>query len=434
MCGRARNNIGMNTERLTCIKDVLSWIAAVRERDRATVEPMSLAHSKEWTHADGAIRHATGRYFSIVGLTWREADVQHRQCFIEQREIGTLGFIARRGDDDVELLVHAKSEPGNIGIVQFAPTCQATESNLDCVHGGDAPPYSASFRNYAGKVVSNSLQSEHGSRFAGKLNRNIVIVHDQAQVEDDQHRWMPFRLFSHLMAQDFLVNTDARSVLWTTNWVGLLGREPFQTSDPFASELYASFQAPVRGNKMAQVASALSDLRRAAPGVEFCALEMMPGWRYDPENAVTITDGRMSIRHIRVHAETRETHDWDQPIFDCHFEQIIDLYCGREKGIIQFCLRPHWEPGLRSGAELAPTRISATENSADGDIRLRVRQSEEGGRFFQDVATYRIIDVGTARAEKDALWLTLSEIIAISHRGLLNNEARSALSLLLSLA
>lgn len=42
--------------------------------------------------------------------------------FIEQREIGTLRFIARPRGDRLDLLVHAKAEPGNVGIVQLAPT------------------------------------------------------------------------------------------------------------------------------------------------------------------------------------------------------------------------------------------------------------------------------------------------------------------------
>ena len=172
-----------------------------------------------------------------------------------------------------------------------------------------------------------------------------------------------------------------------------------------------------------------------APTVDICTLERMPGWRFDTSNPITLTDGRLSIRHIRVHAETREVTDWNQPIFDNDFELTIDLECRRADGMLQFGLRPCWEPGLQAGAELAPTRVaSLVANTFPGVVRLTVRQSNEGGRFFRNIANYRILDVGEVRPEDSVIWLTLAEVHALLPRGFFNIEARSALSLLLSLA
>ena len=84
----------------------------------------------------------------------------------------------------------------------------------------------------------------------------------------------------------------------------------------------------------------------------------MPGWRFDADNPITMTDGRLSIRHVHVHAQTREVSDWDQPIFDNNFEQAINLDCGRADNLLQFAFRPCWEPGLRAIAELGPTAIT----------------------------------------------------------------------------
>jgi len=246
---------------------------------------------------------------------------------------------------------------------------------------------------------------------------------------------LPFNLFRRLLIEDFLVNTDARSVFCSTDWVRLAGRRPFQGDDDFSRELNASFRSPVRSDALERVAVALQGLRTRAPTVEVCALENMPGWRFDPDNSIVMTDGRLSVRHIRVHAETREVTDWDQPIFENNFEQAIDLECGRANGTLQFGFRPCWEPGLHAGAELAPTRLaSLAANTFPGVVRLTVRQSNEGGRFFRDIANYRILDIGEARPKDGVMWLTLSEIHALLPRGFFNIEARSALSLLLSLA
>ena len=167
----------------------------------------------------------------------------------------------------------------------------------------------------------------------------------------------------------------------------------------------------------------------------------MPGWRLDAGGPTTITNGHLSVRHIHVHAQTREVNDWDQPIFDNHSEQMVDLDCGWANGMIQFAFRACWEPGLRKRVELGPTKITGTARStgsksctSPGEIRLSVRQSDEGGRFFRDVAEYRIIDIGTVQPEHGLIYLTLSEIACLLPRGIFNNEARSAISLLLSLA
>jgi dTDP-4-dehydro-6-deoxy-alpha-D-glucopyranose 2,3-dehydratase len=416
-------------------EDVVSWLDEVRATDRFSVAPSHLARSGAWSHRDGTIRHRSGRFFNIVGLTWKDGAERRRQPFIEQREIGTLGFIGRRGDCGMDLLVQAKSEPGNVGTVQLAPTCQATASNRDRVHGGHAPPYSEYFAMPLAEIISDSLQSEEGTRFLAKRNRNVVVLDDHAEAADDQHRWMPFRTLRRLLVEDFMVNTDARSVLCTTNWERLAGRKPFQGDDDFSRELNASFGARIRSDVLERTVAGLQMLRTNAPTVESCELEAMPGWRFNADDPITATDGRLSVRHIEVHAGTREVSDWDQPILENGFEQAIDLDCGRESGTLQFGFRLCWEPGLHDAAELSPTRIGSRAVAASAhSIRLRARQSNEGGRFFRDIADYRILDIGETRPEDGVVWLTLAEVHALLQQGFFNNEARSALSLLLSLA
>ena len=422
-----------NPELLTKKEEIISWLDRVRSSDRFEVDPIALAKSNAWVQEQGTIRHLSGRFFGIIGLTWREGLTQYWQPFIDQREVGTLGFIVRRREGGIDLLVQAKTEPGNVEIVQLAPSCQATASNRERIHGGDAPPYSEYFSGSMGKIISNSLQSEQGTRFFGKLNRNILVLDDHVEAKYDQHCWIPFHLFNQLLTEDFLVNTDARSVLCTTDWKLLAGRSPFPGTDELSRELKSSFSAPVRRDVVDNVFTTLQALRIAAPKIETCALSRMPGWRFDADNPITMTDGQLSIRHVRVHAQTREVSDWDQPIFDNNFEQAINLDCGRANDLLQFAFRPCWEPGLRAIAELGPTAITIPPIfTSTGEVKISVRQSDEGGRFFRDVAEYQIIDVGEAQPAKGIIWLALSEIMALLPRGVFNNEARSALSLLLS--
>jgi oxidase EvaA len=417
------------SEPLTSPAAVTTWLDQVRAADLFLMTPATLTGSHAWALRQGALRHSSGRFFSVIGLTWQDGAQRHWQPFLDQREIGTLGFIARHGADGLELLAHAKTEPGNVGNVQLAPTCQATASTSDRVHGGAAPPYAAFFADIRDGIIADSRQSEQGSRFFHKHNRNLVVVSDTASIEDAQHRWLPFTLLRRLLAEDFLVNTDTRSVLCCCDWAIMLGRPPFPGEDDFSRALHASFAAAPDRAVLAEAVAALDRVRLTAPVVTPCALDTMPGWRFDPDNPITLTDGRLSIHHIRVHAATREVREWDQPLFGQDFEPTLDIPCGHADGLLRFGFQILWEPGLRQGAELAPPSQGEV-----GRVRLAVRQSDEGGRFFHATTRYRIVDIGLAEPRDGVVWLSLAEIQTLLPLGCFNNEARSGLSLLLSLA
>ncbi len=418
---------------LTSVQAVESWVKEVQAADHTQVIPGALSTSSAWALADGRIRHASGRYFNIVALEWSEhGGALQRQPFIEQREIGTLGFITRLRGDSLELLVHAKAEPGNVGIVQLAPTCQATASNRDLVHGGDLPPFSSYFDDVTGDVLCDTLQSEQGSRFLGKLNRNILVI-DDVDVGTPLHRWISLELFKTLLAIDFLVNTDARSVLCCTDWHTLAARGGVRRDD-FSRALRCSLDSEVRPEILQEANERLDRLKRDAPTTEQRPVEHLDGWTFDANAPVTMSNGKLALRHIRVHSATRETPEWDQPILHTLEEQVAELVCHSRDGILEFAFCPRWEPGLIRGAELGPTFFRRpTEPATPGVIRARVRQSDEGGRFYRTTVDYRIVETATITEDEQFLWLRLSEVQEAMHAGIFNNEARSALSVVLSL-
>lgn len=416
---------------LTSVQAVQDWIEDVRSADRTQVVPGSLAMSSAWALSDGRIRHVTGRYFNIVGLEWTDDGIQQHQPFIEQREIGTLGFIARPRDDSFDLLVHAKAEPGNVGIIQLAPTCQATASNRDRVHGGALPPFSKYFENIEGEILCDTLQSEQGSRFLGKLNRNVFVV-DDADTDDSLHRWIPLELFKSLLRIDFLVNTDARSVLSCTDW-RMLSRCDSSDQSDFGRDVRTSLDSEVRSDVVRKTNAWLEHLKQEGPTVRQRSVENLDGWTFDAENPVTMDNGKLALRHIRVHCATRETPDWDQPILGTHEEQVVELLCRKHDGVLEFAFRPRWEPGLVNGAELGPTFFrEPTEPVTPGIVHIRVRQSDEGGRFYHTTADYRIVGITTVADEERFVWLRLSEVQGAMHTGIFNNEARSSLSMVFS--
>lgn len=98
--------------------------------------------SGQWVLQNGGLRHRTGGFFSVVNAQARFGGrVTLRQPLIHQPEIGILGFLAQHREGGMDLLVQAKPEPGNVGLVQLAPSVQATRSNYLRLHQGKPTPW-----------------------------------------------------------------------------------------------------------------------------------------------------------------------------------------------------------------------------------------------------------------------------------------------------
>jgi len=154
-----------------------NWFSGLIKKSGFHIEWIPLSKSRFWFLKEGIISHKSGHFFRIIGLRFHDLKGNLTdQPFIDQREIGTLGFLIREIKQKKEILVQAKIEPGNTNIIQLAPTCQATKSNSLRFHGGKEPPFSHFFTEEHPQVISSTLQSEQGSRFLNKRNRNILAL------------------------------------------------------------------------------------------------------------------------------------------------------------------------------------------------------------------------------------------------------------------
>lgn len=412
--------------------DTHEWLEKVKIVDRFSCRPSTLAESEYWYLENGVIRHVSNRFFSMIGLKWEKEGKMCYQPFIDQSEIGTLGFIARQGDGEAELLCYAKIEPGNTGVVQIAPTCQATKSNLERVHGGAQPPYAEFFLKEKGDRISHSLQSEQGSRFFRKRNLNTVIFLQDAPMNDELHRWISLRDFQHMLAVDFMVNTDARSVICCSDWQRLFSRTLFPGKGGFREALRRSFEEPASDSLIDEIQQRIDEITATAPVAERCAIDTMPDWEFDSRSQQTISNSHEFILHIATHSETREVTDWDQPIFSTHDSKSETLFFGRDGALLKFGFTFMCEVGLFKGVELGPSVHGPVNAKHAGSTEIiAVNQSDEGGRFFHDVTRYSIHDIGEIDPSLDLIWLTLSEIQTLLPQGYFNNEARSVISLIL---
>src|SRR6185503_1634272 len=114
----------------------------------------------------------------------------------------------------LHFLMQAKMEAGNISPVQLSPTVQATKSNYTQVHRGRRPPYLDFFLDRSrGRILVDQLQSEQGSFFLRKRNRNMIVETAESVPVLEDFRWMTLGEIKLMLGFDNLVNMDTRTVV-----------------------------------------------------------------------------------------------------------------------------------------------------------------------------------------------------------------------------
>jgi dTDP-4-dehydro-6-deoxy-alpha-D-glucopyranose 2,3-dehydratase len=425
----------------------------------------SLASSRSWAlAADGAIRHRSGRFFAVVGV--REQD-GWSYPLLAQPEVGLLCFAVAGCGDERRWLAQMKVEPGNVGGAQVAPTVQATRSNLDGVHHGRPTPLVHRVSDSRCEVVADGLWSEQGSRFLGKRNRNRTVRWAAPDDPPDRrvYRWLDAPTMRSLLAADFAVNTDARSVLATAPWRLLAGaRAPFEPDARLAASYSVGAAAgSVRppGTAMAAAEGPCTAVGEVGPvgaardllarhrlrAATVVPLAEVRGLVLDPHDDVPVRHRWLDVAHVAVHAETRERARWDQPLVRSSGEGLVALLLqAGDDGVLRAVLAVDHDAGLPSGPELTATIVAPPGSEVPplpegAELLADVRASDEGGRFDHDVSRVVVaIDHGPPVPQPPgsgpgAPALTLGELEHVVRTpGLVTNELRTAAAVLLSLA
>ena len=439
---------------------ILLWLDEARKASGLAYQAIDWSESAEWCLSKGLVRHRTSGFFSIIGVRARSnlACLDGlEQPMILQPEIGILGFIVRRREGEAEILMQAKTEPGNIGGTQLAPSVQATISNYTRRHGGAPTPYLERFLSPHEDVRADCVQSEQGTRFFDKFNRNATVSVGPDQCAPVSPNWCWFSVADvlPLLRHDFVINTDARSVLMCCDWSALAedGVRPFrrwQGSGAFGERLLSSFEAEddAAETPSATISALLEEHRRnTLITIERVALEQLTTWQFTAAAIVPANAGPFRVPLLKVSTNDREVNAWDQPFMANLHEEAVILFCQQRKGNLHFRLSASPEIGFRDRVQLGPSVQTGNPGMDNGYLTdlarsadefacvADMRQSDEGGRFFQSVTRYRIIELPEqldVQVGHNGVWATLGQVYQmLKQPGLLTNEARSALSLLL---
>lgn len=337
------------------INKILEWIEKKNKAVHVSIKKNRLDDSAFWYYDEekGAIVNSSKSFFAIKGIQKLvDGKVEVEQPILLQNEIGYLGIICKMIDGEMNLLMYAKIEPGNINHIQISPTIQATKSNFTQKHGGKKPTYFEYFVNASKyNIIVDQIQSEQSSRFLGKRNRNIIIeIDENEEIEVSvSHRWMTLSQIKELMKYENLVNMDTRTVLSCIPADQMERFAPITDSallnsinDDFdnTSELYQY----INNYKMFDDSE-----------YKLVPLYSLKSWDYEGNEFVCKNPYSFKVVFCDVEIEGREVTHWTQPLFEATGNATFGLLTCVDNGVRKFLVQAKPEIGCFDKIELAPS-------------------------------------------------------------------------------
>ena len=437
-------------------RGILDWLDSRRMSQHFAVEPVPFRELDSWRFEPdtGNLVHVDGRFFSIEGLqVATNIGPAHSwdQPIIVQPEIGILGLLSKVMDGVRHYLLQAKMEPGNINLLQLSPTVQATQSNYRRAHRGQLPRYIEYFldQSSAPRLV-DQLQSEQGSRFLTKRNRNMILdVAGDVPIDDD-FRWLTLPQIKSLLETDNLINMDARSVLSCIPSVDQAQESPNRFGDDFPTRVAHSRSSMAPSHRtMNELISWFAGLKTETHlDVRRVPLNSLSTWRCGDWDCRHRTEEFFRVIGVSVEAQNREVSSWSQPLLREDALGLVGFVVQEIGGVMHFLVQAKLEPGNRDLLELAPTvscsRYEARYQAPDrphfmelfvepelAKVRYSTVQSEEGGRFFHFLNQNMIVEMApTERLDlpEHYSWMTMRQIQELVRHSYFNIEARSLLA------
>ena len=204
---------------LNTFDQILSWFTGLKFKYTYEVSKVPLNKIRYWKHNNFSVVHEQGKYFEVIGVRSEIGNrevVSWDQPMIKPVQQGLMAFIVKKINCVYHFLVQAKLEPGNMDIVEMAPTVQCITGNYrNGVNEYDVPYINEVLSAKEEQIWFSTFQSEEGGRFYREQNMNRVVeVDDDFPMEiPENYCWMTLsQLLTFIKFNNYL-NISARSLI-----------------------------------------------------------------------------------------------------------------------------------------------------------------------------------------------------------------------------
>ncbi len=441
-------------------QEALNWINEEKNSSTIKINQVNLRSLKNWTfnQNNGEILHETGGFFKIQGIRvniFKNKLYKWDQPIINQDEIGILGFLIKEFNNQIYLLMQTKIEPGNFNGIQLSPTLQSTISNYMGLHKGKIPNYLNYFLDFKNnEVLSDTVQSEQGTFFLKKRNRNIIIRVSKNVVLKKGYKWISLKAVKKLLMLDNIINMDSRSVLSQINYLRIKGdletKNVFDdTQEIFHTSLFG-IGKPI--NSLNSIIDFIKLFRNKYKiSTTQIRLDKMEGWEFSDRVISRFDNKYFKVIGIEASIPKREKGYWQQPILQTNNSGICTLVGKVINNIFHVIVQAKLECGNREIIELGPTIqlindsylnknsddifcLEYQEKSKLKSIIFSNYQSDEGGRFYHVDNKYTLLFADKTFNEKlpeGYIWITLNQLYQLNRLdGYINIYLRTFLSMI----
>ena len=412
------------------LSKIYHWLKVQKKKQKISIKKKDLSELELWHFDSEKIFHSSKKFFSIIGLRVTSNFHKYKtwdQPIVIQNGNGILGIIRRINGNQIEYLMKANVEPGNINKLQISPTVQATKSNYTGVHGGKKIRYIDHFLK-AKKFLVNSKQSEQGFNYLLKKNKNILISYNKKIELSDKYKWIKKEYLISMIKEKNILNMDTLSV--------------------FSCSLKKNnFDQPV--NTLIEIKKWVSHMKnKKIIKIKKIKLINMKNWILTKKKIFHIKKLFFSIIGINVITKSREVTYWNQPIIQHSGTHFAGFIIKNINSTMHYLVRFIVEPGYKTGSITSTVKTSNIINYKKNNnlstkskfllkkyffsnrksiIKYDTLQSHEGGRFYKSQIRYMVVKIESTeniKLEKDYKWISQNQMINLIKKGALDIEAR----------
>lgn len=376
--------------------DLIDYLKDIQTISNYELSQINLEDQKAWTVQDGALSHSSKGFFQVVGLK-NHQNSNEEKLMLYQPQSALTGLVIYPFEGNIYVLLQARVEPGNTGVIQYGPTIQSTPANYLKLHGGKATAYVNLFTQYSPdcQLISHSMQHDLGSKYFQKSKtHHYLLAKDWIETEENMI-WASLGAIRDLLEEDNFLNADLRSLLSVMDW-----------------EMQFS---PVIGSNLTDKFSTYS-LSIPRQNFVLVSLHDLTQWKISSEGILPTENQTTSARIYHFSCTNREVSAWSQPLFEVKSSGTIQLFFRKTKDEIEFLVTLGKEAGISTPFAFYPSKMSLPEENHPplpenkGKVIRQLVQCDEGGRFYQNDNLYQLILVDEIKLESNQHWISRSQL------------------------
>jgi len=361
------------------------------------LKEISFAEQADWVYDNGALSHKSRGFFEIIGLIDSE---KKEHLMMYQPQSALTGLVICINNNKCYVLVQARLEPGNTGVVQYGPTIQSTPANYLALHGGKQTSVLNHFYSYSKTVVplSTSMQLDIGCRYFQKSKwHNYILATDFFETENHMI-WASLDALQDCLGKSNFLNTDLRSLLAVFDWEMLLAKtNSYQKSDTLIIEnLWKNRSSWNYAHK-------------------FTPIESLENWQINSQGIKSLNKNNIGVKFYKTTCDTREVRSWTQPLITVESKGLAILLLRKIGEELQCLLTIKNEIGIDGGHSITTSFIRNPEEPfseyiiENGEILVEYSQSDEGGRFYKNETLNQVILINSDIIMNDGqFWVPIS--------------------------